>query len=354
MKIVQIPAYMDSYQRSLVHALRKRGHDVRYGQTKQFFSMIELSLFFNVIRYYKVDVIHLHWQHAFLLGNNKVGTTIKSLLFIIQLLIIKATGVRVVWTVHNLKNHENYHKELEIYFTGKIAKYTDRIIVHCEASKQIIIKKFKIPDRKISVIPIGNFIDIYKNTTARNEARNQLKIKLNDFLFLSLGLVRPYKGIVDLIDNFNKLENAEAKLIIAGKVSGSQLKDVIMQKTKNIPAIRLVFEYIHDDEVQFYMNAADIIVLPYREILNSGGVVAGMSFGKPIIAPSIGCIPEVLDSNGGFLYDPEQTNGLLNAMKQAIDSKNCLQQMGFYNHEIAKKWDWEDIAGATSEVYKNN
>lgn len=68
---------------------------------------------------------------------------------------------------------------------------------------------------------------------------------------------------------------------------------------------------IDDFVLKDYMKAADVMVLPYRDIINSGSAILGMSFGKAIIAPHLGCIPEILKSEGGILYDPNDKNGLL-------------------------------------------
>jgi len=294
-RIIHIPAYQDPYQRSLLGNLKKLGCDVRYGILKQYFSVIEISLLFNVIRNFKVDIIHLHWQHPFLLGKSKFGTIVKSLLFIIQLL----------------------------------------------------------PGHKIEVIPHGGFVDTFPNSISRKEARNRLNLSSTDLTFLFLGLIRPYKGVLELIESFHELDSSCAKLIIAGKPRDEQLIKLIRNKADGNSNIRLILQSIPDDEVQAYMNAADIMVLPYRDILNSGSVILGMSFGKAIITPYLGCMPEVLNSSGSFLYDPGEQDGLLNAMKRAMDAKARLLEMGNYNLSLAKKLDWRDIAASTYRVYES-
>ncbi|MFV9646118.1 MAG: glycosyltransferase, partial [Desulfobacterales bacterium] len=79
--------------------------------------------------------------------------------------------------------------------------------------------------------------------------------------------------------------------------------------------------------------------------------ILGMSFGKAIIAPCLGCIPEILKSEGSILYDPNDKYGLLKAMKLALASKNKIVEMGKSNSELAKKMDWKDIAASTGKVY---
>ena len=351
-RVIHIPSYQDPYQRSLVSNLLRLGFDVRYGSIKQYFSVIEGSLFYNLIKHFEVGIIHLHWQHPFLLGKSKWATIVKSLMFIMQIVCIKMVGVRLVWTVHNIKNHENLHKELELFFTSKIARFANKIIVHCNTSKTEIIRLFNVPECKIAVIPHGNFIDTFENKVSRGDARTRLSLLSTDFIFLSLGLIRPYKGIMELIESFRTLKIDSIKLIIVGEAHDRQFERAIQDKVIGVPNVQLVLQFIRDDEIQLYMNAADVIVLAYRDILNSGGIFAAMSFGKPIIAPSIGCIPEVLNSSGSFLYEPSEQDGLSDAMRRAIASKKKLQEMGIYNFNLAKEFNWRDIALSTSEIYE--
>ena len=110
-------------------------------------------------------------------------------------------------------------------------------------------------------------------------------------------------------------------------------------------------EFIPAEELQVYLNAADVVVLPYKDILTSGAAVLAMSFGKPVIAPKLGCVAELIEEGvGGFLYDPEDEDGLLNAMRKAITAN--LRALGEYNLQKARELDWLRAAKATLEVYQ--
>jgi beta-1,4-mannosyltransferase len=98
------------------------------------------------------------------------------------------------------------------------------------------------------------------------------------------------------------------------------------------------------------MNAADIVVQPFKKIMTSGSVILAMSFGKPVIAPAIGCMPDILDNEGNFLYEPSDPNGLLKAMQLALEAD--LIKMGKHNFQLAKQYSWEGIAKGTAEIYR--
>lgn len=76
-----------------------------------------------------------------------------------------------------------------------------------------------------------------------------------------------------------------------------------------------------------------------------------MSFGRACIAPSLGCIPDVLDDRGAFLYDPSLPDGLRKALEKAILNRARLKKMGEHNRKRAEEWGWDRIARETTIIY---
>ena len=349
MRVLFIP-YNDKgnpYQRLLANSLStKEGVNVSFGTTSRLFSILRSSH-----RQWKPDILHLHWHHPFLLGGNVLKTLLKSVTFLVELCILKLLRIKLVWTVHNIYNHEKRFVSLELFFSRLLARLSDKIIVHSRSAKKEVEKAFGLTgNSRIVVVPHGNYISAYKNTIGRSQARKQLRIPSTATVFLYFGLIRPYKGVLELISAFKKLGNSQARLFIIGKPLDDQLAEKVREKRDVDPRIRVVFEFIPDDKIQVFMNAADVVVLPYRDVLTSGAVILAMSFGKPVIAPRMGCIPDVLDDRGSFLYDPSDEKGLLKAMRLALDAN--LAEMGKHNFELAKQLDWDEIGRRTYELYQ--
>jgi glycosyltransferase involved in cell wall biosynthesis len=262
-------------------------------------------------------------------------------------------GIKIVWTVHNLKNHENRHVRLEIFFTSLLSRVCNAIIAHCETAKREIQRVFGVKNGdKIAVIPIGNYLNYYDNTISQDEARKRLGLSSSDLVFLFIGLIRPYRGIPELIEAFQQLNTNDAKLIIAGRPNNSYTAEQIKEKAKGNGNIQLRLEFIPDDEIQVYMNAADVVVLPYRDVFTSSGIILAMSFAKAVIAPAIGCIPDTLDEFGSLLYEPNEKDGLLKALSQITTYHVNLEKMGNHNLKLAESLDWDRIANLTREVYE--
>lgn len=347
MKVIFIPDYrkVNPYQKALADSLSKEGVEVSFGTTSSLFPVLR-----SVKSDWRPDILHIHWIHPFLLASSKGKTIVKSICFIAELVVLRILGIKFVWTVHNIVNHEKRFSSLELFFTKIAIRFFNRIITHSHFAKNEVKKVYNITDNsKIQIIPHGNYINNYKNAVGRIEARNKLKIDEKEIVFMYFGLIRPYKGVFELIDSFKKLNVPQKKLLIVGKPCNNEFAKNILKRCNKNENIKTVFEFIPDNEVQIYMNAADIVVLPYRNILTSGTIILAMSFGKSIIAPAIGCIPEALDREESFLYDPSVKDGLIKAMRQVFDSD--LEKMGRHNFKLAKQLGWDKIAKKTYEVY---
>jgi len=347
-KVIFIPYYKNPYQKLLLNGLHKLGIKGEATGTRRIFSLLRIAF-----EHWKPHIIHLHWQHPFLIASSKLETIIKSITFILELLFLKIVGIKFVWTVHNLRNHENRHVKLEIFFTRLLSRFCNAIIAHCETAKREVQRVFGVKNEdKIAVIPIGNYLNCYDNTISQDESRKKLRLSSSDLVFLFLGIIRPYRGISELIDAFQRLNINNAKLIIAGRPSKSYIAEQIKGEVKGSSNIQIRLEFIPDDEIQIYMNAADVVVLPYQDVLSSSGIILAMSFGKAIIAPAIGCIPDTLDNSGSLIYDPGVKDGLLKALEASTTPNVNLKEMGNHNLKIAENLSWDNIAKLTCEVYK--
>ena len=321
-------------------------------------SGLSYRIFFlkDVLRSPKPTVLHLHWLHSFLIRTTYLKSLINSNIFLLQILIIKILGIKIIWTIHNLKNHDNGFLGLERFYTSLIANLCDSIIVHGGSIKDRVVEALKLKNpQKVRVIPHGNYINCYENKINLQQAKQSLNLDINKTTFLFLGLIRPYKGVPELIDAFETINRDNYRLIIAGKIWGEDRNfyHQIIQKTSNKSKITLIPEFIPNDRLQLYFNACDVVVFPYKNILTSGAVLLAMSFGKACIAPKIGCIPDTLDDIGSFLYNPKDRDGLANSLQLAIDNKSRLDRMGKHNFQLAEQLGWDKIAQMTLKVYKN-
>ena len=341
------------YQYSLAKELYNEEIKVIFPRRLNKFPFL-FPIFRNILQY-KIKLLHMHWIDGFsgLSSKNRFKSFFKFFLFKIDIYLAKnILKTKIVWTIHNLHSHMNYYPLLEILSRRSFSKKVDAIICHCAYAKNEIQKIYGVSQKKIHIINIGNYYERYPNEISMEKAREYLNIKQDQFIFLIFGPIRPYKGIINLINAFKKIRRKEkAKLMIVGNPVNKLLIANIINRTKDNQNFILKFGFIPEDEIQLYINASDVVVFSYKKILTSAGILLAMSFGKPIIAPRLGCIPETLDEKGAFLYNSQEKKGLLLAVEEAIDNKSKLKEMGQFNLESAKKFDWKDIAKETNRIY---
>jgi len=349
MKIVFTPWYGNNpYQRLLTEALEKIGHTIIPYQpkTRQLFSLINF-----VLKNGKPDIFHLHWMHRFFIRESTLETIIVSIIFIIEIIILKLIKVKIIWTVHNIINHEKIHPRIERKVHKTLIRLYDHVIHLSNASLTIMYDLDMIStktNKKLHVVPHGHYITYYNNSVSQETARTILGINQHSIVFLCFGIIRPYKGIDILIDALDEIKDKRILILIAGRFQNILIERRLRNQCKNDERIRLFPRFIPDNDVQVFMNAADIVVLPYTDILNSGVAILAMSFAKPVMAPNIGSIPELIDEHGGFLFKSEN-NGLVYAIKQSISMD--LKSMGQYNLDKISQLSWDFIARKTSNIY---
>jgi beta-1,4-mannosyltransferase len=295
------------------------------------------------------DIVHLHWLPAF---SWREWGFLRCLAFVSRLTLLRLRGIPLIWTIHNLVPHESSHPRLDWLLARTVAALSTGLIVHGQSAKQQAIGTWRWRDRgRFAVIPHGNYMRNYPNSIDRATARERLGLKDSQIVFLFLGAVRPYKGVLELIQAFRQLATDHAVLLIAGQPLNDAFAQEIETAGADLDRVRFLPGFVPDDEIQVYMNAADAVVLPYRHLLSSGAALLAMSFGKPCVAPAMQCLTDVLDDSGAFLYDPESETGLLENMRRAVGAANTLVRMGAHNRQKASQWTWAKAAAATKALY---
>ncbi len=338
---------VNPYQEQLIKHLVNLGMQIEPGNPSNY-------LIPTIIKEGKPDILHLHWLHPLFVRSNWLKSLVRLVILISELYILKLMGVKIVWTAHNLKNHHNLYLKLDDICTRFVAKISDAIIAHSQIAKHEISAQLKIKNQdKIFIVPHGNYISYYDNNIDRAEARNKLNIPRKNVVILILGAIRSNKGVVELIENFQQLNQDEVKLIVAGKAASKELEELIKHKISKNNNIHLISEFIPNEEIQIYMNASDVVVFPYQEILTSGAVFLAMSFSKACIAPRNSCLGEVLDDDGAFLYNADCKDGLLQAMECAIQNQSNLRNMGEHNRRLVEQFNWSNVADMTLQIYQH-
>ncbi|MFD1514914.1 glycosyltransferase [Halomarina rubra] len=343
------PDYSESnaYQRHLRDSINERGYDVRMIGADR-----PLPLLGAVRDYGRPDVFHINWLHRHFVTDSSVLTTLLAFRLLFELVVLRALGVEIVWTVHNLVEHSRRTPRLELVVRRAAAMLCDRIIVHCESARELVVDTYRLPDStadRIEVVPHGHYIDSYPNEVSVEAAREDLGYEDDHTVYLYFGLIRPYKNVPDLVRTFSTIDDPDARLLVVGNPMGDDLESEVRALCSRDDRVTCELRFVPDEEIQRYMNAADAVVLPFEEVLTSGTAILAMSYGKALIAPRAGCVAELLDGDDTLGYAPRDPDGLRSSLVAA--SSVDLDAAGRYNHELAATLDWEGIADRTVRAY---
>ena len=249
----------------------------------------EFSIFKPFTKRY--DIFHLHWPDVFFV-KSFFFTLLRIIYFLTILGVFKLRGTKLIWTVHNLQPHNNYHPKLNRFVVNIWAKILDNYIVMSEVSRKLIREKYPTLKSKRSELIYHGLYDNYKNEVTKKEARIKLGIDEDRKVLLYFGRIEKYKNIPALVEEINNLDDSYI-LIIAGNSKEKKLIEQIENKIDHNKNIKTYFRFIEDDEVQFFFNAADLVVLPFKNLLNSGSAMLALSFLKPLYCPNIGTLKEL-------------------------------------------------------------
>jgi glycosyltransferase involved in cell wall biosynthesis len=339
------------YHRLLSDALQKKNVTVDTEAPALVFPLTRKIIFDR-----QVDSIHLDWLYGFFMVReltssnllNTLLTLIRTVLFFVDLIFANWLSCPIIWTVHNKNHHERKYYRIEQVVNTFACPMVDWVTTKCKSAKETVLDEYRVQNQsKVIVVTDGSYIDAYPNEVSKTEARQELDLN-DDFVYLYFGIIRPYKGIESLVNTISHIDCSNSKLFIIGNPKVDSLKKRIEKKANSEDYIHTVFEYIPEKRVQCYMNAADVVVLPYRDILNSGSAHLAMSFGKPVIAPSMGCIPETV-ADHQLLYDPSSEHGLAESLRKAQNVD--LDAIGEKNKKRAGNLTWASAATAYKSLY---
>jgi glycosyltransferase involved in cell wall biosynthesis len=227
--------------------------------------------------------------------------------------------------------------------------------------KQELMSDFGAAESKISVIPFGINNTVPNTTLTTAEARRVLDIDSSDRTLLFFGQIAPYKGLESLIAAFTEISKKDGnyRLIIAGKPQEgqsywSQVERSIAQSRLRTRIIERI-EYIPDDETELYFKAADVVVLPYARIFQSGVLFLAYAFGLPVIAADVGSLrDEVIEGETGFVFSSGDALDLARKIdiyfKSELfhDLENRRAQIKQYAN---KRYSWDKVATIIKSVY---
>lgn len=297
------------------------------------------------------DILHFHWPDGYINERSAAKAIQRILLLGFIIVVAKSRGRKIVWTVHNIVPHDAFHPRLSQAFMNWFVQRCNGLIFMSEQSRSTFMNHYQ-PKASIrsSIIPHGHYRNSYPPAIAGNLAKQRLGLPQDKQILLCFGMVKPYKNIDRLIEVFIAAGLNDIILVIAGSPESPALAKQLVEIGGDRENVKLFLKFIDDDELSLYHSAADIVILPYKSILNSGALLLALSFNKPVIAPHIGTFvilqqelgPQWVHSYEDDLH-PDALISALDALKKEPRPPVC----------PLTNYDWDRLAGSTYNFYKS-
>jgi glycosyltransferase involved in cell wall biosynthesis len=337
-----------------IHFLNLRGdQSVDAGLLKK---MIRVLAYYRRLLGYamtaKPKVFHILWNNKFELFDRTA-----------LMLFYKLLGKKIVFTAHNVNAgvrdaNDSWLNRATLKFQYRRC---DHIFLHTEKMKAELVAGYGVPETKATVIPFGINSTVPDTALTTAEARQRLGLGEPEKTLLFFGNIAPYKGVEFLVDAFIRMAGRAEnyRLIIAGRPKGSEDYWAGLLAKINASPVRdkiiLKIEYVPDAETEIYFKAADVLILPYIHVFQSGVLFLGYNFGLPSIAADVGALKEeIVAGETGFVFRPQDSADLAATIEKYFASelyRHLDRKRQLIRDYANERYSWTKVGEITKRVY---
>ena len=293
------------------------------------------------------DVIHIHCTNP--------ASLVYHLFF-------RLLNIPLVATTHVVTPHEDMAAEGVIY--RLIHRTPHHLIAHSEFDRRRLLDEFNIEPSRTAVIPHGEYGffsavgeegEGATTPDRRATARQHLGLESDEEVVLFFGYIREYKGLDLLFEAWPTVANERprVRLLIAGDPVQlpAERRRELEQWAESLGAVHH-FGYVPFEDVSRYFAAADLLVMPYRRISQSGVLYLALALGVPVVATRVGALPEVLaEGESAVFVPPESPADLAQALARVLGDSELRGRLAAGGRRVAEEHSWPSIAGKAEEVF---
>ncbi len=201
--------------------------------------------------------------------------------------ILRLRRARVLLTAHNVTSHDQRHRLLERLLWAALPWLVTDVHDFTAAGRpEVQARHRRLVRKRWHEIPHGDYGDVLAHAPGREESRARLDVDAEARLVMTVGALRAYKGVDELLDAFADMLDRRAVLLLSGQAPGAATGRRLMHRAGADPRVRLKLGFVDSDELHTALAAADLVVLPYRRVLNSGSALLALSARRRVLLPS--------------------------------------------------------------------
>ncbi|EDX87622.1 glycosyl transferase, group 1 family protein [Synechococcus sp. PCC 7335] len=305
-------------------------------------NLLSMQVLMRMLREVKPDVLHVQ--------------EINDVWYLMALLLKKMPPL--ITTIHDVLPHPGDRDTVfASQLTRRIAFYrSQRLIVHTQSLKQVLIEKFRIEDNRIDVLPHGELGSLYRKRAGAVSPREQhpnTPPAKEPYTLIFFGRIWPYKGLRYLLETLPAVieKIPKVKLIIAGR--GESLSNYFPDGYDD-EHLEVFNDFIEDEDVVRLFQRATVTVLPYIESSQSGVAAISYGMGTPVIASNVGGLSEIVHhQKDGFLVPPRDSQALADTIIQLLSDLDLQQRMqAAALARCQNDLNWSKIAFQTVHLYQ--
>jgi glycosyltransferase involved in cell wall biosynthesis len=289
-------------------------------------------------------LVHLHWVFDFSLpGSSRLPflRLLAQLWFVLWLRTVRALGLRLVWTAHNVLPHARVFAD-DASARRALVRASDLVLAH---SPVVLAELATLGAavRRSAVIPHGPLGPAVPAASLRVPGSGDQARQL-----LFLGRVEEYKGVDDLLAAMAALpDDIPVQLTVAGQCDEPALRSRLRMLARAAGGrVVLRLERVPDAEVTGLLAASDVVVLPFRRIATSGSAILALAHGRPLIVPDLPALAE-LPPQAVIRYEGSMPSLVAALTEAARAGQPALAAMSAAAASYASGTSWPEIAART-------
>ena len=248
-------------------------------------------------------------------------------------------GRALVITAHDVLPREP--RPGQVRGQRRLYKHFDAVVVHSEHGRGRLIGELGVEPERVHVIPHGVLEHLAGAPPGPPPVETELPV------VLCFGLMRPYKGIDLLLEAWRGIEGAELW------VAGMPRMDVAPLEAMAPPGVRFFPRFIGDDELPAFFRRADLVVLPYREIDQSGVLFTALAFGRPLLLSDVGGFGEIAATGAARTFPSGDPVALHEGIRGLLSDAPAREAMAARAVELAAgEYSWAEIGRRTLALYE--
>lgn len=260
------------------------------------------------ICHYQPDILILQWWTTFWMP-------CFSVLVYLHRRVFPKSPVAVF--CHNVVPHESRHWD---YLLSKMfLSLPTHCFVHTKQDKERLLEL--VPHARVTVVEFPPYQNVVPKRYTRDEARDLLGLDRGIPVVLFFGFVRPYKGLMYLIQAVHQVRHRiPVHLLIVGEFWEDKRKYLQqIQELGLAPYVTIIDRYVRNEEIGVYFEAANVLVLPYLQTSQSAVLRIAFEVGLPVIASDVGGLREsIRDGVDGLLVKPGDSASLVRTILQYL------------------------------------